>query len=121
MGCCWRWFIPLSSAPSEVAPFTSLLGAARARISFLADLIMNEHENRFNSAEVIGRVHMPVLIVQASKDRLVSPSDTRALFAVAPHPKTWVEVSDAGHNDVFDQPDFWQSVERFVRGAVRCR
>lgn len=104
-----------------VAPFTSLLGAGRARISGIADFILARSELRFNSIELIGRVRMPVLMLLGTKDRLIPGSDARVLYAAAPQPKTWVEVPNAGHNDVFNFRAFWDNVERFVHGAVRCK
>ena len=52
---------------------------------------------RFDSAQKIGRVRMPVLIVHGSNDGLIQPALGRALFERAPEPKRFVLVEGGTH------------------------
>jgi fermentation-respiration switch protein FrsA (DUF1100 family) len=52
---------------------------------------------RFDSAAKVARVRGPVLMVQATNDRLIPIAAARALFAGFPEPKLMVETT-GGHN-----------------------
>ncbi|MBX3607727.1 MAG: alpha/beta fold hydrolase [Piscinibacter sp.] len=52
---------------------------------------------RFDSAEHIRRVRMPVLVVHGSDDRLIRPELGRALYENAPAPKRFVLVEGGTH------------------------
>jgi alpha-beta hydrolase superfamily lysophospholipase len=52
---------------------------------------------RFDSAEHIRRVRMPVLVVHGSADRLILPELGRALYEQAPQPKRFVLVEGGTH------------------------
>ena len=53
---------------------------------------------RFDSAERIGRVNAPVLVVHGSNDSLIKPELGRALYDKAPGPKRWVLVEGGSHH-----------------------
>ena len=80
------------------APFTSLVAAWRQFVPFVPlDLIMRD---RYESDKVIGRLNMPLLIVHGEKDPLVGVKLGRALFALAPEPKTLAILPRARHMNV---------------------
>ena len=54
---------------------------------------------RFESAERIARVQMPVLIVHGSADSVIKPELGRALFERAPEPKRFVLVEGGSHHN----------------------
>jgi pimeloyl-ACP methyl ester carboxylesterase len=54
---------------------------------------------RFESAERIARVQMPVLVVHGSEDRVIKPELGRALFERAPEPKRFVLVEGGSHHN----------------------
>ena len=80
------------------APFTSLVAAWRQFVPFVPlDLLMRD---RYESDKVIGRLNMPLLIVHGEKDPLVGVKLGRALFALAPEPKTLAILPRARHMNV---------------------
>lgn len=54
---------------------------------------------RFEAAERIGRVRMPVLVVHGDADRLIPPALGRALYERAPGPKRFVLVEGGSHHN----------------------
>ena len=44
----------------------------------------------------------PLLFLHGLRDRTVPIRYGRALFALAPEPKNFIEFADAGHNDLYD-------------------
>jgi alpha-beta hydrolase superfamily lysophospholipase len=52
---------------------------------------------RFDSANKVGRVRMPMLVVHGSDDSLIRPELGRALFERAPAPKRFVLVEGGTH------------------------
>lgn len=57
---------------------------------------------RFDSAERIGKVRAPVLVVHGSDDRLILPSLGRRLYERARGPKRWVLVPGGTHHNTHD-------------------
>lgn len=53
---------------------------------------------RFNSADRIGQVGAPVLVVHGSEDRLIPPELGRALYEHATSPKRWLLVQGGSHH-----------------------
>jgi uncharacterized protein len=56
--------------------------------------------DRYESDKVIGQLSMPLLIVHGEKDPLVGVGLGRALFALAPEPKTLAILPRARHMNV---------------------
>lgn len=54
---------------------------------------------RFEAAELIGSLKIPVLIVHGSADSLIPPALGRALFDRAPEPKRFVLVEGGSHHN----------------------
>lgn len=54
---------------------------------------------RFEAAERITRVRMPVLVVHGDADRLIPPALGRALYERAPEPKRFVLVEGGSHHN----------------------
>lgn len=54
---------------------------------------------RFDAASRIGKVHVPVLVVHGSEDRLIRPELGRALFEQAHAPKRFVLVEGGSHHN----------------------
>ena len=89
---------------------------ARAVYPFLPAFLVR---TRFDNAAKIGRISVPKLIVQAERDEVVPPEQTRRLFDLAPPPKEYFVIPGAGHNDSYlvgGRPylDVWR---RFLEGA----
>ena len=54
---------------------------------------------RFDAAERIAKLHMPLLVVHGSNDTLISPTLGRALYERAPQPKRFVLVEGGTHHN----------------------
>ena len=71
---------------------------------------------RFASNEKIAQVTSPILMLHSPQDEVIPYPLGRALYAVAPPPKQFVEMH-GGHNDGFmqSQPMYEWSLQRFIR------
>jgi len=78
------------------APFLSIPEMARHVFPFLPPFLVR---TRFDNASRIARLATPKLIVQAERDEVVPPSQTRRLFEAAAPPKRYFVVPGAHHND----------------------
>jgi uncharacterized protein len=54
---------------------------------------------RFDAAQKIERIRMPLLVVHGSEDRLIAPALGRALYERAPSPKRFVLVDGGSHHN----------------------
>jgi fermentation-respiration switch protein FrsA (DUF1100 family) len=73
-------------------------------------------KNRFNSLGRISRVNAPKLFIHGNRDDIVPMELGRQLFEAASEPKTWLELSGAGHNDTYDRggPAYFQAIRDFL-------
>ena len=58
--------------------------------------------DRYESDKKIGKVHVPVLIVNGANDRVIPPSQGQQLYSLANEPRKFYSLPDCGHNDAFD-------------------
>src|SRR5690606_6676732 len=77
-----------------MAPFTSVYGVLMSDPFFPGD--------RFPNLKRISRVDCPLLIIHGSADSVIPPAHGKRLLeaAIAPD-KRFLEIPDAGHNDLF--------------------
>jgi uncharacterized protein len=59
--------------------------------------------DRFNNEKKIEHVHIPLLIVNGTQDRVVPPSHGAKLESLANEPKEFHSFQGRGHNDAFDE------------------
>jgi uncharacterized protein len=78
------------------APFLSIPDMALAVYPFVPSFLVR---TRFDNAARIARLDVPKLVVQAERDDVVPPRQTRRLFDLAAPPKSYFVVPDARHND----------------------
>lgn len=115
---------PLGTA--LVAPFASLrdmAGLFYPKLSWGGRLV----GNRYNSLARVGQIGCPLLVLHGSDDTLVPAGQGRKLCDAAQEPKIFAEIPDAGHEDIGDQPQFWDVLcgwmdtvaERRTTGYVR--
>jgi fermentation-respiration switch protein FrsA (DUF1100 family) len=82
------------------APFTSLPDLARPSYFYLpVDLLILD---RYSSGRKIGKIDLPLLVMQGARDMVVPPALGKKLFNLANQPKTFKAYAEAGHNDVID-------------------
>lgn len=100
------------------SPFTSLADVAALHYRLLPVRLLLW--DRYPSAERIGGVAAPVLVVVGSKDSIIPAAQSRELFALAGPPKELVVVQGADHNDpaLLAGDTLIEAVVRFVRASV---
>jgi fermentation-respiration switch protein FrsA (DUF1100 family) len=93
------------------SPFTSAMAVAERLLPWApVSLLM---QDRFESDQWIGKVHMPVLIVHGDRDRTIPFAQGQALYALANQPKTFVRAPGGGHDDLPER-GFYDQVWAFL-------
>jgi len=93
------------------APFTSAVDVAKLRMGWLPiDLMM---QDRYLSAERIGAVRMPVLVVHGDRDSVIPFEMGERLYARARQPKRFVAVKGSDHNTLV-RDGLYDHVWRFL-------
>ena len=82
------------------APFTSIADVAQHHYFYLPARYLIK--DRFDSGERIKRSKAPLLIIHGEKDRVVPWKFGRALFDLAPEPKSFLSVPLASHNNLYE-------------------
>jgi uncharacterized protein len=80
------------------APFLSASAMAKRIYPFIPGFLVRA---RMDNASKISRLGVPKLIVQAERDEVVPPDQTRRLFALAAAPKEYFVIPGAHHNDTY--------------------
>jgi pimeloyl-ACP methyl ester carboxylesterase len=95
-----------------VTPFDSLVATAGDLYPWLpVRLLLRE---RWDSAEVAWRLRAPVLVVRAGRDVVVRPARTDRLLEALPAGTEVVDLPDAAHATLQDDPAYWPAIERFL-------
>ncbi len=82
------------------APFTSIADVSQHRYFYLpAGYLVKD---RFDSTKRIKRLKAPLLIIHGERDRVVPWKFGRALFNLAPEPKSFISISKASHNNLYE-------------------
>ena len=79
------------------SPFTSAVDVGRRAYPFLP--VRWLMLDRYETMAVIGRVHVPLLVVHGERDDIIPVAMGRAVFAAANKPKEMITLPAAGHND----------------------
>jgi len=70
--------------------------------------------DRPNSTELLGNLHMPVLIIHGKDDQVIPPSEAEVMAKAIPHNDLHL-IDNAGHLPNLEQPDeFNRIVQKFV-------
>ena len=95
-----------------VTPFDSLSAVAQDLFPRLpmARLV----HDRYDSAAVADRLRAEVLVVRARRDELVRPARTTGLLAALPGRPRVVELPEADHADLVEDPAYWRSIVDFL-------
>jgi fermentation-respiration switch protein FrsA (DUF1100 family) len=75
---------------------------------------------QFNSAEEIARVSCPKLIVHGTRDEIVPFRLGESLYELAPPPKSFYAVPEAGHNDLpwVAGAEYGRRLKAFLSGII---
>lgn len=100
------------------APFLSIEAMARRYYPWIPAALIRL---RFDNGAKIGRLAVPKLFVQAERDDVVPPEQTRRLFELATAPKTLYVIPRAVHNDAYlvGGAAYLEAWKRFLDEAVR--
>ena len=97
-----------------VTPFDSILAVAAERYPFAPVRWLLRHP--FRSDEALAGVEMPVAVIAAAADRVVSPERTRQLLAVLARPLAVAWIEGANHVSIYDRPEYRAA----FREALAC-
>ena len=97
------------------SPFDSVLAIAQKRFPWLPVSLFLKH--KFRSDELIGSIHVPILILHGTEDAIVPFTHGVKLLERAPPLTQFVGVNGAGHNNLAEFGGLQQAVE-FLRAAL---
>lgn len=93
------------------APFTAIVDIAAETYPWVpVGLLMRD---QFRSRDLIGKIGMPVLILQGTDDAVVPTEQGRRLYDLAPEPKEFVVIEGGHHGDLWDR-GLWPRVVDFL-------
>jgi cephalosporin-C deacetylase-like acetyl esterase len=96
-----------------VSPYDSIVEVAKRHYPFLPVSLLLRH--RFDSLALAPEMAAPLLCLSATQDRIIPPVHSRALFEAWRGEKTWREVPRSDHDSIAGEPEYWRSVEQFLR------
>ena len=113
LGCAVVTELAIEHPPAGLvlrSPFTDLASVGRHHYPFLP--VRSLLRDRYPVAEGVARVEVPTVVVYGSADRIVPPSQSRAVAEAAADLRDLVEVAGADHNDraLLDGPDIVAAV-----------
>jgi len=92
-----------------VTPFDSLKAAASDLYPWLPVAAFFEHE--LDTAAYLKDAQVPVAIISAGRDTLILPSRTEALRRQVTNLAYDGTIEGAGHNDLYQRPEFQQAMD----------
>jgi len=101
-----------------ISPYDSMIAVAQRHYPWLPVGLLLKHP--FDSASRAPHIRAPLLAIAGDADQIIPPSHSRRLVDAWAGPKRLVELRDAGHNDLSGAPQFWPSIDAFLR-EVRGR
>jgi len=97
------------------APFTSTADVARLTYWWLpVGLLMKD---QFKSIDYLKDVHIPLLIMHGTDDRLIPVEMGKALYAAANEPKEFVPIANGTHGSIFSESAWQREIDFFNRYA----
>jgi uncharacterized protein len=96
-----------------VSPYDSVRALAQSIYPWLPVALLLRHP--FDSLSRASSLAVPLLCVVAGNDSVIPPAHSRRLYdAWGGADKRWVEVRGAGHDDVAEQPAYWDEIASFL-------
>lgn len=95
-----------------VTPFDSLVATAADLFPWLP--VRHLLRDRWDSAAVAPDLRGPVLVVRAGRDAVVRPARTDRLLEVLPPGTTVLDLPDAEHASLHEDPAYWPKIEDFL-------
>lgn len=98
------------------APYTAAVDVARLSYWWLpVGLLMTD---QFRSADWLGKIAVPTLVVHGTADALIPFAMGRAVYQALPGPKEFMTLEGGGHGSVHD-PAVWAREVDFIDRLVR--
>ena len=99
------------------APFTAAADVAAGVYWYLpVRLLMKD---QFRSADFIGKITVPLLVIYGDADRIVPPEQSRRLYEMANEPKEIAALAGAGH-DLIAEPIVWaREMAFFIKATMK--
>lgn len=97
------------------SPFTSIADIAAATMPFVPVRLLLK--DQFHSDRRIGRLRVPLLMMQGGHDQVVPLAQCKRLFALAPEPKRFVLFPDGRHENLDDYGAV-ATVQQFINGGM---
>ena len=95
-----------------VTPFDSVADVAQ---DFMPRLPVHRLlADRWDSAAVAHRLEPRTLVVRAGRDDVVRPARTDRLLAALPGDPAVLDLPEAGHSDLDDDPAYWATIAAFL-------
>jgi len=95
-----------------ITPFDSLVATGADLFPRLP--VRHLLRDRWDSAGVAHRLRARVLVVRASRDAVVWPARTDRLLAVLPRDTAVLDLPDAEHGTLHEDPAYWPAIEEFL-------
>lgn len=95
-----------------VTPFDSLVATAADLYPWLP--VRHLLQDRWDSAAVADRLRARVLVVRAGRDAVVRPARTDRLIDVLPRDTAVLDLPDAEHATLHEDPAYWPAIEDFL-------
>jgi uncharacterized protein len=98
------------------APYTSTADVAADKFPFVP--VRWLMKDQLHSDQWIGKVHVPLLIMQGTRDEVIPIRFGEQLFALANEPKRFVRFDGGGHNDL-DKYGVGDVARKFIEEDVK--
>lgn len=96
-----------------LAPFTNLVDIARERFWFYPSALFVD--NAFDNMELLSKYRGQVLIAHGENDDIIPlPIGMQLFDAVPSREKQFVTIAGAGHNTVYESPEFYDALRAFL-------
>ena len=99
-----------------VTPFDSLSAVARGHYPWLPVKLLFRHE--MDAAAALRRSHVAVALIAAERDRIIPAERTAALRRSVPNLASDRTVRGAGHNDLYDRPQFQHAMNEALTAVL---
>jgi pimeloyl-ACP methyl ester carboxylesterase len=94
-----------------MSAWTTLEAIGRAHFpSWMVSMFARES---YDSLDAAPRVAVPALVVHGTRDQIIPVDNGRQIAAALPDAR-WVEVHDAGHNDLLGRRQVWEAMKSFL-------
>lgn len=95
-----------------LSPWTSLPDVARN--VFPGPVVQFALSERYDSLAVAEDLDLPALLVHGREDAIIPIDQGRRLADALGRAAKWVEIENAGHNDLLAQPEVWEAIGWFL-------